>query len=46
MIWPVPVGSWTTTVEAPGVVAGVAVVKVMSPVWVVSPMVTVPLAVV
>ena len=39
-------GFWTTTVEAPAVVAGVAVVKVMLPVWVLSPMVTVPLAVV
>ena len=38
--------SWTTTVDAPGVVAGVAVVKVMLPVWVLSPMVSVPLAVV
>ena len=46
MIWPGPPVAWTTTVDAPAVVAGVAVVKVMLPVWLLSPMVTVPLAVV
>ena len=46
MIWPGPAGSWTTTVNAPAVVAGVAVVKVMLPVWLLSPTVIVPVAVV
>jgi hypothetical protein len=34
--------AWRTTVDAPAVVAGVAVVKVMLPVCVLSPMVIVP----
>ena len=42
MIWPGPAGSWTTMVDAPAVVAGMAVLKVMLPVWLLSPKVTVP----
>ena len=33
MIWPAPPLAWTTRVAAPAVVATVAVVKVMLPVW-------------
>ena len=46
MIWPAPVVDCTTTVDAPAVVAGVAVVMVMLPVWLLSPKVIVPLEVV
>jgi hypothetical protein len=46
MICPGPVVDWTTAVDAPGVVAGVAEVKVMLPICELSPKVTVPLAVV
>ena len=44
MIWPGPVGSWTTTVAAPGVAAGTASMKVIAPVCELSPMVSVPVA--
>ena len=44
MIPPAPLVDCTTTVAAPALVAGVAVVKVMLPVWLLSPKVTVPLA--
>ena len=46
MIWPGPPLASTTRVDAPAVVAEVAVVKVMLPVWEESPIVTVPVAVV
>lgn len=42
MICPAPLLDCTTTVDAPAVVAGVAVLKVMLPVWFGSPMVIVP----
>ena len=46
MISPGPLVDSVTTVAALGVVATVAPVKVMLPVWLLSPMVTVPVEVV